>query len=358
MMEVFIFVPTLSYYWLNNQSFIYTSFIAISFMILSLIQNKHTKSLIFKEEYASLWIKLFFAAYLLITIFLIIRQGGIDYCAFNLDAIYELRSENRLSGIIGYLLNWCAKVFFPFFVIYYHYQKKKLMILPLLILQVLLFLSFGNKAFLFSIPLIIMCIKIMERGRFLKDFLLCMVGINITSYILDILKVSDFLRRSIPYRMIYIPAQIQFQYYNFFKVRDKLYFAETIIGKVLSMDKPYPDGITYYIGRYYSNNRNFGNANTGVFSDAIANGGFFCMFIYTIILGIIFRLIDSITTELPLYTVVSSLSYMMFVLNDTSLLTTLLTGGLGVMVLLLILLTQILDNVIFILSLNLNKNSI
>lgn len=337
MMEVFIFVPTLSYYWLNNQSFIYTSFIVLCSMIISLVLNRHTKSIKFKEEYASVWLKLIFAAYLLIAAFLIIKRGGIDYRAFNLNSIYELRSENSLLGLMGYLLNWCAKVFCPFFVIYYYYRKQKWIMLPILVLQVLLYLSFGNKAFLFSIALIIMCVKITKRGRFQKEFLLCMIGVNITSYMLDILKISDIPRRAIPYRMIYIPVQIQFQYYDFFRVRDKLYFAETIVGKILSMNKPYPDGISYFIGRYYSDSNTFGNANTGVFSDAFANGGFICMLIYTIILGVIFRLIDSITTELPLYTVVSSLSYIMFVLNDTSLLTTLLTGGLGLMILLLLL---------------------
>ncbi|WP_317944741.1 hypothetical protein [Sporosarcina saromensis] len=274
------------------------------------------------------------------TLYLIYIRGGIDPRAFNFDSIYNLRSEYDLAGISGYLMNWSTKVLCPFFFTYFYFQRKYLLMLPILVLQLMMYLSFGNKAFLFSIGVLIMTIIITKRNNFIREMALSMSLLNIFAYLLDTLMITDALRRAIPYRLTFIPAQIQFQYYEFFNVRDKLHFADGIIGKILMVESPFGEKIGFVIGRFFSHNGVGSNSNTGIFADAYANGGILVMIIVALIFGIILNVIDASTRDLPIYVVVGSFSYIMFVLNDTALLTTLLTGGMGLMMIMLLLLNS------------------
>lgn len=116
-----------------------------------------------------------------------------------------------------------------------------------------------------------------------------------------------------------------------------MHFADGIIGKILSIESPFSEPAPFVISRFFSYNKVASNSNTGLFSDAYSNGGFILMIIVAIMFAFILYVIDSVTYKLPLYVVVGSFSYMMFVLNDTSLQTTLLTGGMGLMIILLLL---------------------
>lgn len=342
--EVFLIIPLLVYYWMNNQSIIYTTFVVICSVIISIILRSKNINININIRYSEIWIKCIFVIYFLSTLYLIIKRGGIDLRTLNFDLVYDLRSESQISGISGYLMNWSTKVFCPFFIVYFYYRKKYLIIVPILILQLMMYLSFGFKAFLFSIGIILMCIYITKRKKFESGFVLTFSLLNLTAYALDYFKISDSLRRAIPYRMIFIPTQIQFQYYEFFKEIKKLHFADNFIGRILSIESPFSEKIAFVISRYYSYNNVASNSNTGIFSDAYANGGFVNMIIFSIILACILLIIDSTTSKIPIYVVVGSFSYLMFVLNDTPLLTTFLTGGLLLMIFLLILFNSSIQN--------------
>lgn len=333
---LFLVMPALSYYWLNSQSLKYIVFVIVSTIFLGLILKLNFSSIRFKDNVADTILNLLFLFYVLCTIYLIVQRGGIDTRAFDFDTVYSLRSENDVSGLSSYLMNWVTKVFFPFFFTYYFYKKKFVILIPITILQLLMYLSFGNKAFLLSIGLVILFV-IATKKNFLKNIVLIICSLNIIAYLLDHYVSIDALKTAIPYRLLFIPSQIQFQYYDFFQNREKLYFADGIIGKILSIDSPFAESIGFIIGKYYSYNGLGSNSNTGILSDAYSNAGFIGMLVIIMLFGITLKIIDSSTKELPLYVVVGSLSYIMFVLNDTSLLTTFLTGGMAISVLLLIL---------------------
>lgn len=336
--EVFLFVPLISYYWLNNKSYIYASYVLLSLIIISLIVRIKPVPINIKDTTAQIWIKFIFVFYVIFTVYLFIKRGGIDTRAFNFDLIYDLRSENKIQGILGYIMNWCTKAYFPFFFLYFFYKKKYSMLFFVIMFQLLMYLSFGNKAFLFSIGVVVLTTYIMKKNNYLKGITLSIIGLNILSYILKAFNISDVLYRAIPYRMIFIPSQIQYQYFDFFKKGEKVLFADGIIGKILAIDSPYPDPIPLLISKYYLGSEAY--ANSGMFADAYANGGGILVVIIAIIFGIILYLIDSTTMNVPTYIVVGSSSYIMFVLNDTGLQTTLFTGGLGALMILLLLLNS------------------
>lgn len=335
MFVLFLVVPTFSYYWMNGQSNVYTTLILFCCIIMSLVLKIKTINVYESIRYANILLKVVFIMYIFLSIYLIIKRGGIDLRAlhFDSDSIYELRSEASISGLLGYLLNWCAKVFCPFFFSFYLYKKKKLNLHFILLLQLLLYLSYGFKAYLFSIGLLIMIVLITRKDKFERNFTLGLTGIIIISLAMVKFNISNFLLNSIPFRMIFVPAQIQFEYYEFFSQRDKMLFADGIIGKLFNIDSPFNEPVPFVISRYFHGVES--NSNTGVFADAYANGGPIMMVIFAVLLGLIFYIIDSFTRLIPKYLVVASLSYMMFVLNDNSLLTSLLTGGIFLMIILL-----------------------
>ncbi|TCI71257.1 MULTISPECIES: hypothetical protein [unclassified Exiguobacterium] len=240
-------------------------------------------------------------------------------------------------------MNWTTKAFFPFFFTYYLYKKKYIMLLPIAFLQILMYLSFGNKAFLLSIGVLILFV-VAVKGNYIRNIVISMCLLHVLAYLLDRFLMFDALRTAVSYRLVFIPAQIQFQYYDFFSLRDKLYFADGIIGKILLVDSPFSESIGFVIGKYFSYNGLGSNSNTGMLADAYANGGFIAMLVIATVFGLLLNIIDNSTKELPIYVVVGSLSYIMFVLNDTALLTTILTGGLGIVIILLILFNSAISN--------------
>lgn len=332
---LFLAIPTFSYYWLNNQSVVYTTFIVLSCVIISLLLKLKPINIFEEIKSANVLLNTVFIIYLLITIFLIIKRGGIDFRALDFKTIYTLRSEAGFSGPLGYLLNWSAKVFCPFFFAFFLYKKNIWKQLLVLFLQLLLYLSFGFKAYLFSIGMLIMVVIVMKKNKFERDFTWGFTGIVVSSYILDILNISSTLLNSIPFRMIFVPAQIQYQYYEFFKYRDKMLFADGLLGKIFSIESPFDMPVPFVIAMYFQGV--VSNSNTGIFSDAYSNGGLIAMIFFATLFALILYLIDSLTKRIPKYLVVASFSYMMFVVNDNSLLTSFLTGGMGLMLILLLL---------------------
>jgi oligosaccharide repeat unit polymerase len=333
---LFLTIPTISYYWLNGKSHIYTFFVVLSCVVVSFILKLKRIYIVEDLKYAKIALRLFFIFYVLITFYLVIIRGGIDLRALNFMTIYQIRAETSLPGGLGYLLNWSAKVFSPFFFAYFYYKSNKKGLLIVLILQLLLYLSFGFKAYLFSIGMLILCIYASKNNKFETTFTNSFTGLIFGSILVDILGITGSLRNSLPFRMVFVPAQIQFQYFEFFQNREKMFFADGIIGRLLSVESQFDVPVPYVISSYFHDGA-VSNSNTGIFSDAYANGGFINMFLFAVLFGIILYLIDSLSNKVPQNVVVAAFSYIMFVLNDNSLLTALLTGGIGLMMVLLML---------------------
>jgi len=334
-LSIFIYIPLGSYMWLADQSSLYYIFVVISFIIIAGI-IKIKKINLKSNFHASLSIfNLIYIVYFIVTIYLIVIRGGIDLRAISLDEIYSLRSEQDINGLNGYLLNWSAKVFCPFFIAFYLYKKNYLLVFLTMALQMIMFLSYGYKAYLFSIIMLVFVLSSTRKDNFEKKFSQGITYTIIISYLMYILFSSTTLINTIAFRLIYVPVQIQYQYFDYFNKFEKMNFSQNIIGKILNIEDNFNQPISFVISMYYQGV--ISNSNTGVFSDAFANGGFTLMLIYSILIGAIFYLIDVLTNKIPLKYTVASLSYLMFVLNDNSLLTSLLTGGLALMILLLFL---------------------
>ncbi|WP_313586239.1 hypothetical protein [Exiguobacterium sp.] len=328
--------------WLSGQSSIYYFTVVIGFIIISMFIKMKKVYIISKFQYSNNLFYLLYLFYFIITVYLIFIRGGIDLRAVSLEEIYSLRSEQNIDGINGYLLNWSAKVFCPFFIAFYLYKKKYSLVILTVFLQLIMFLSYGYKAYLFSVIMLAFVLIGKRKNNFEKNFSLGVSFSIITSYIVYVLFTSTTLINTIAFRLIFVPVQIQYQYFDYFSKFEKMNFSQSIIGKLFNVEDDYHQPISFVISMYYQGV--ISNSNTGIFSDAFANGGFVLMIIYSMIVGCIFYVIDIVTFKIPVVYTVSALSYLMFVLNDNSLLTSLLTGGLALMIILLFLFNSNIKN--------------
>ena len=328
---LFIYIPCLSYYASNNQSTIYTVFLTLSLFMISFFSwigsnfkpPKIRSSA--KVEKQSFLNALFFI-FVALCLILVVVRGGIDYRSFSFKTIYSLRSENNISGFLGYVMNWLPKFFFPLLASFFIMRKKYKSLLCIVIIEVLMYLSFGNKAFLLCIVWVFLCYFLVYKKRFFVGMTFLLIVGVLGSYLLSKLFQYDSLRNTLNLRLLFVPAQIQYQYFDYFSTHAKMYYAEGFIGKLFGIENRFGEDVAYFIGRLYSNGGET-HSNTCVFADAYYNAGFISMILTSSVMGLIFGFYDRLS-NVKKEIIIGSLSYIMFSFMDTGLFTTLITGGL------------------------------
>lgn len=336
-MIITIFLPVSAFCWMANGSYQYLLMLATSFAVMLLVVRLRFNELSLRHFNAAALLNLIFLVYLFFSVYLIVKAGGIDSRAFSFENVYDIRAERGLTGIDGYLVNWTSKAFAPFYFAYFLYRNKKTLSGIVVLFQVLLYLTYAAKAYLFSIALMVMIFGVFKFSNFFKGFPIAMIVGNASSLLAIKLFGVTSLLSFWTYRLVFEPAKIAFWFYEFFSVHEKLGFAEGLIGSLFNISSPYLVKATYMVSAMYGNAY---NCNTGMFSDAYANGGFFCMLVFAVIMGIILSLVDSISFKIPVVITVVMFSYLTINLMDGSLLTTLLTGGYFLLMILVFLLNS------------------
>ena len=271
---------------------------------------------------ADRFLEVLFWVYVAASIYLFIKRGGIDSRAFDFSDIYELRAEDNIKGLDGYLKNWCVKVLFPFFFLYTYEKKRYFRTFLCLVLQMLLYLSFGEKTTLFSMGLVAGVYFVFR----IKKPVILFLGFNVAvlTPLLIYLETGDYdWLSSLSRRFCHIPSAIGFNYYDFFSSGNPhLWLSETMIGRIFGIPSPYPRVFSYYISGGQ------GMANTGVVADAYANGGIYMCIMFAIVLGVVLICYDNLVKKRKhVGVIVGIMGYSCINLMDNGLLTSLLTNG-------------------------------
>lgn len=264
-----------------------------------------------------------------------IRANGIPSLrALNFLNVYDIRSNVKYPFLMPYLVNWQAKIINPFSITISYIKKNKIMLFLSILMQILIYLIAAHKSYILIPIAIIVVIKILEKREFLSmGVVLAPVGL-IFSYLIykiigSLTMPSLFIRR-----LLFVPAKLKFNYYDFFSKNKMLYFSGGIIGKIIGIKYPYEINAANLIGYLYGGSIETW-ANTGYLADAYANMGVFGMLIVSLLLVVIFLMINSFSTKISNEVLVGLSVFSILSLNDGALLTTLLTGG---MLLLLVIL--------------------
>jgi hypothetical protein len=324
------FIPLLSFFSLADASrpFLYLS---LGGFLITLGFVKYSKPLKFSPLFEARSLLTFSIIAVTTIVFLnLLVGGGLSRISFDLLKVYEVREQylSNTGFMMGYFLPWSAYSINTFLIAFFLYKNNKTGLIFVIFFQVFLYATTGFKSYLFA-PLLIFVIhiglnkwKVRKLLPFLTFGFIVVVVYAHLRYVLadDILTASIFTRRN-----FFSPAQISFLYYEFFSVNPFVYLSDSLFK--LFIDNPYGTIIPVrYIVSEYFYGRQFG-LNVGFIGNAFMNFGYFGIFLFSALLGLVLKTIDGISTDIPISVTVSSIIIPSMAFVNSGFLTVLLTHG-------------------------------
>ena len=297
-------LPMLVIYGAMGQPRTYIYAVIFSFYVMFLVVKLSqcvVKSIQFKPICApkikrkELQLLLLLIGYLVVvSIFL---QGGMRYFNLSLDKVYVYRSaaSSNLPIFYGYINSWTSKVIFPFAFLLAFITKEKVRAFLSIIGSILMFGLTSHKDVLFYPFAVILFYWIAGIGR-RKSIAFFLVGY----YFVVIFSLIDYwwgifhgwMATLTLRRVIFVPALLNFYYYDFFSRHSFVYWAQSKI-TLRMVSYKYSLDVPHLIGLHYFGSSTIG-ANTGWLGSGYANAGIMGMVIYAALIGSIFSLLDAI----------------------------------------------------------------
>jgi len=265
----------------------------------------------------------------------LLARGGLARLSFDLTTVYEVREEfiEHVAPLMGYLVPWQGYVINPALMLIAFRRRSLLIGLLALALQLLLFGMTGYRAFLLLPALLAGC-YVLGRRRHLVALaiggVLALIGVALTLYAwLDEPLIPSLLVD----RVLVVPAEIHFWYYDFFGVRGQapLQLSQSLFSALSTPHYSVP--IPEVIGWQYMGSAAF--ANVGLFGDAFANFGFAGCAIFALLFALLLKVTDAAALATDPRIAAALLGMPAFQLVNSGLLTTLLTHGLALAILVL-----------------------
>jgi len=261
--------------------------------------------------------------------------------SFNLDLtrVYDIRTQYVQTKIplAGYYFNWMGYVvnvaFFALFI-----NKKKWIFAALIaVLQLLLFSSTGNKTFLFALPFALALMWITARKNPLFYIAGGMIAIMIMAMLSHLIVGNILISSLFTRRTLLVPAHLAFYYFDFFSSNGPIFLSHSIFRFFLNY--PHPLNPPHLIAMVYFDKPETA-ANNGIVGDAFMNFGFIGLVLWSILLVIILKLVDSCSKGKDIKIGIAVVALSVIALTNSALLTCLLTHGLLLALLILYLLPK------------------
>ncbi|NLD19019.1 MAG: oligosaccharide repeat unit polymerase [Clostridiales bacterium] len=264
---------------------------------------------------------------MVVWVYVVIKNGLPTVTALDINNVYELRRENFFiqNKYIGYIYSWMMYVILPFIISYCLTRKKYAFSTIAFLSIIVLYLYSGNKTSLFSIPLILVCYIISKHDDTnLKIFSLFSLGVLASTILFWMCNIyvlySLFVRR-----LLLLPAQIKFYYYDFFSIRPKIGLETTLWGSIFGFKPKYPEGVANTIGAVYYNHIDC-NANTGFIAEGYMRFGIVGIFIAFLVFAFVLYLLDILQKKTGYVFSVTATIYVLYSLNDGSIIDPIIFG--------------------------------
>lgn len=277
----------------------------------------------------------------MMTIFIfawILARGGLRYLNFNLARVYEFRRDagNALfPGVLSLIFNWYGKIINPALTVLCLWKKKYRTMIFTVICQIMLFGFTAHKSILFF-PILIFFVYFMQKKEYITAAMVTgMFAVVVLTFLLwyftDLLMpISLFVRR-----VLFVTAYNHFRYYDSFKELGFLFFSDK---SWVSAKYPYSLPIQALISQIYYGHTNTW-VNTGFLANGYANMGILGMFFYSVIVGILFRMIDQCEKNVPQWVCLGITIVAIYNLLNADLFTAMMTHGILLSICVLILLS-------------------
>lgn len=279
---------------------------------------------------------------LLVTVSIpILYNGFAGSKAFDFEYVYKMRAEATYPPGFGYLFFWMGKAIIPFFTVYFLDKKRYIAGIAAIFLQILLYMECGNKYLLFILVPVIFIYYCAKTHHLIK---LAYLGLSvlfllmIPAYIFDSASGDSIGVRTsfyISVRAIFHPADNKFAMFEFFSQFPKMYFSQGLIGKIFGLTNLYNGSEGQIIFAYNGGDFKSANLNTGYLGESYAQMGFVGMLLMSVLFAFVLRAIECYNSKRNFCVLTAVFAMFIINLNDISLLTTLLSSGMAIVLLLI-----------------------
>jgi hypothetical protein len=262
---------------------------------------------------------------------------GLHFHFVPLKEIYAVRAEydetlRRASPLVAYAIGWQMYVINPLIIAKGLASRRILPILAGVVGQFLIYSITGYRDVFFSATFLLYLLWMMRREgkRFGTRFAATWTAIFLAAGALKFFGSLTTLEALVK-RTTATPGLLTAYYYDFFSWHPKALLGHSIFKSFV--DYPYALQPPYLIGYVYFHNVGM-DANANVWADAYANFGYPGIVCFTCLLAIVLWLYDSMAAGRDLQVAALVIALPAFALANTSLLTTLLSHGMGLALLL------------------------
>lgn len=322
-------VPLLSFYGLANQSRYFLYVFILGYALVSIFRIGrpfHIPILVEGPQVAKV---LIFLCIIWVSVSFVIL-GGVSF--FNLDfmKVYEYReavTEKIGSGLMGYLNFWAYKVMGPMLLLIALSRKKYLLAILVFLLHMFWFGVSSHKAVLFYPFLVLLVWFCFRKKQALAvvplGMALMVVLATIIYIVLDYGSISTLIVR----RVFFIPARATFNYYEFFSTNPWIWWSNSSITFGL-IDYPYYIDPAKLIGEWEGSGSSLNNS---FLSTGYMHAGIGGIVLYGFLVGLLFRLVDSLAKALPMWFGIGTVVVPCYsLMTSADLPASLLTHGLGI----------------------------
>lgn len=256
----------------------------------------------------------------------LIKNGVPNFNSLGFYDVYKIRADSSFSFFDVTAQNLMCRILIPLEMAYSLRNCKWMRALVTIIVQLYIYSITGFKTYLFVIAIVIGMEILkhfpMQKKMLVAFTLVMLIGLGIYALTNNLMFAALLFNRT-----IFFPAKIKWAYMDFFSQNPFPYFADTTIGHFLRLKSPYGQPIVYLIGAEY-----FGKpemwTNTGFLADAYANMGWLGGILISLIAAVVLKMIDFVNSYSDDKT--SAIVFILYfiALNDGSLISNLVSGGL------------------------------
>lgn len=265
--------------------------------------------------------------------FVVLTKGLPTLTALDLTSVYSIRGESYFiqNKYLGYLYKIMMTTLAPF-ILALTLVKRQYFTAGLTVVMIMMFYLYsGNKTTLMCVPLILLCYVVMRfpngRYRFYQLFTGGIGASFVLAWLADFyMPCSLFIRR-----VLILPCQLKFAYYEFFTENPHIGMFGVFPGGVFS-NTPYDEAVGKIIGRMYYDSIDM-NANTGFMIEGFERFGYVGIFLIILVFAVLLLLADRLQLATNHLFALTAAIYPLYTLNDGQILSPLFTGYLAAFVL-------------------------
>jgi hypothetical protein len=265
------------------------------------------------------------AAYLLVVF-------GIPSRIPDFATVYNARADyaavaNATAGA-GYLIPWTGNVIFPFLMALGLARSRGWMLAIGAGGELLVYATTGFKTVLFSILLVPLLYAFIRHARRGLGTLLIWGGLAVVGLSVVATWVSGSIWPLALFvtRLLAVPGQMTAYYLDFFSSHQTFELSRSFLRWFIS--SPYDVDPPFLIGAVYLNSPTT-DANANLWADAMANYGLLGIVPFTIVLGAVLWILDSVSAGRDIHVIGPTLGLAGITLGNGALFTSILTLGLG-----------------------------